>query len=395
MVTTGPYTDARYRAYPGLGYDGVVQISMSGYYGSGALLYDGRAILTAAHLFEGRSGSASVTFETAAGTRTLTSDKILLHPAADASQSNNDMALIWLSETAPSAADRYQLYRDADEIGQSFTLVGYGKTGTGAIGSNDDDSGTPMRLLAGNRFDADASTLKNYLGLGISWTPLAGSQLLADFDDGSNNHDALGVLVNSRDTGLSLEEGLIAPGDSGGPAFIGKLLAGEASYTASLSRGRNHPDVDSFVNSSFGEVAAWQRISYYQQWIDQSLRANYPNAPSKSEEVKKNLMEGNEGTDYTYFLLQFTGVRADPNLTLSVEFATRDGTAKAGSDYIAASGRLNLYQDENQAVIPVEIMADAVPEPDEVFYLDVFIPAGNSFIQLSAMRTIIDNDWMT
>jgi hypothetical protein len=35
----------------------------------------------------------------------------------------------------------------------------------------------------------------------------------------------------------------------------------------------------------------------------------------------------------------------------------------AGSDYIAVSGKLNLYPGENQAVIPVEIVGDTVPEP--------------------------------
>jgi hypothetical protein len=400
MVTTTTHTtDSRYRTNPGDGYDGVVRISFGGYYGTGSLLFDGRAVLTAAHLFEGLSGSASVTFETRSGTQTLNVSKTLVHAAYDKTENNNDLALVWLKGTAPISANRYDLYRDRDEIGQSFNMAGYGKTGTGSAGSTSSGSASPIRLKAENKFDADASTLKSYLGSGINWTPMAGSQLVADFDDGTSTRDALGRLIYNTDTGLGLDEGLIAQGDSGGPAFISGRLAGVASYTASLSRGRINPDIDASTNSSFGEIAAWQRVSTYQQWIDQSLRANYPNAPTKPEEVIKDLAEGNSGTSFAYFLLQFTGVRGDANQIISVDYTTRNGTAMAGSDYIAVVGTLNLYPGENQAVIPVEIMGDTTPEPNETFYLDVFNPVGGSFgegvVKLTAVRTILYDDVVT
>jgi hypothetical protein len=82
-----------------------------------------------------------------------------------------------------------------------------------------------------------------------------------------------------------------------------------------------------------------------------------------------------------------------------VDYATRDGSATAGLDYVATSGRLVLYRNETQAVIPVEIIGDRIAEPDEVFYLDVFNPIGGSFgpgvTQLVGMRTIVDDDgWL-
>jgi hypothetical protein len=231
----------------------------------------------------------------------------------------------------------------------------------------------------------------NYMGLEYN-----GTQLLADFDDGSSARDALGQLIGQNDTGLGWAEGLIAQGDSGSPAFLDGHLAGIASYTASLSRGVIHPDIDSVQNSSFGEIAAWQRMSAHQQWIDQSLRAAYPDAPAKPEEVRTVIAEGNSGTSYVYFLLQFTGSRSDPNQIISVDYATRDGTATSGSDYVAAEGRLNLYPGETQAVIPVEIIGDTTPEANEYLYLEVFNPVGGSFAagvtRLTAIRTILDDD---
>ena len=399
MVTTTAYdTDSLYRAYPGEGYDGVVRVSYGGYYGTGTLLFDGRAILTTAHLFEGRTGSASVTFETSSGTQTVSATKILQHPGYDTA-SNNDLAIVWLPNSASLTANRYDIYRDSDEIGQVFTLSGYGRTGTGSTGATSSDTANPIRLKAANQFDADGATLKSYLGSGMNWTPLAGTQLIADFDNGTSANDALGQLIYRSDLGQGLNEGMIAQGDSGGPAFIQNTIAGVASYTSSLSRNGADPDIDTTTNSSFGEIAAWQRVSAFQQWIDQSLRASYPNAPTKPEEVKKEVAEGNSGTSYAYFLLQFTGVRSDPNQMLSVEYTTRDDTALAGSDYLAVSGTLNLYPNENQAVIPVEIIGDTTPESSERFYLDVFNPVGGSFgegvVKLTAVRTILDDDgWL-
>jgi len=103
-------------------------------------------------------------------------------------------------------------------------------------------------------------------------------------------------------------------------------------------------------------------------------------------------------------------VRSDPGQVLSVDYATRDGTETAASDYLAVSGRLHLYPDDldrnhglvligiemEPAVIAVEIIGDTTPEPRESFYLDVFHPVGGSFgegvVQLTAVREILDDD---
>lgn len=79
MVTTvTAFTDLRNRALPGEGYDGVVRVSAGGYYGTGVLLYDGQAVLTAAHLFDHGSMTASVRFETASGIQTIASSSVVV-----------------------------------------------------------------------------------------------------------------------------------------------------------------------------------------------------------------------------------------------------------------------------------------------------------------------------
>jgi hypothetical protein len=157
VTTTTAYTDARYRTLLGEGYDGVVRVSFGGYYGTGTLLFDGRAILSAAHLFEGRTGMANVTFETSWGIETRSATQVLRHPGYDI-DSNNDLALVWLSSSAPTAANRYDLYRDSDELGQPFILTGYGRMGTGSTGATSSGTTTPRHPQkpprVGNGLDA-------------------------------------------------------------------------------------------------------------------------------------------------------------------------------------------------------------------------------------------------
>lgn len=395
VSTTAHYSQSRYQAPAGIGFDGVVRVSYGGFFATGALLFDGRAVLTAAHLFTEPTGVATVFFETTSGKQSITASHFLSHLGHD-DQGNNDLALVWLSHAAPKAAERFNIYRNSDEIGQVFTFLGYGRTGSGSAGFDATNANEALRLKATNQFDADGAVLKSFLGGQMSWSPQTGTQLMADFDNGLAFNDALGRLIGCHDLGQGLSEGLIAPGDSGGPAVINGQVAAIASYTSNLRLGSIEPDIDTQSNSSFGELAAWQRISAYQQWIDQNVRANYPNAPSRAEDVQTQVKEGNDGASYAYFLLQFTGIRSNPNQVLSVDYATRDGTALAGSDYLAASGRLNLYPGEDQAVIAVEVLGDPQSEPNETFYLDVFNPVGGNFgpgvIKLMAMRTILNDD---
>lgn len=396
-TTVNPLSSGLNSAGPGQGFDGVVRVSGGGSFGTGALLLDGRAVLTAAHVVSGVTASGiSVTFDTTAGTQAMDVSRVSLHPAYDSVNSNNDLALVWLSESAPTKAERYELYRNDDEIGRPFTLVGFGDTGTGNSGSSPQLNSGDLRLKAENRFDADAAALAAEPGVFLPWNPLPGDQLIADFDNGLVQNDALGQVMGLTGLGLGEGEGMLASGDSGGPAFIAGDVAAIASYSAKLYKGGIDPDIDDALNSSYGEIGGWQRVSTHQQWIDQQLRANLPNAPTSPAEVQQVVPEGHDGTSLAYFMVSFNGMREDPNEILSVDFATRDGTATAGSDYLPIDGTLNLYPGENHAVIAVEIIGDWVSEPDETFYLDITNPVGGGFpegaVVLSAARTIVDDD---
>lgn len=397
MVTTvTSYTESRNRAQVGGGYDGVVRVVAGSYYGTGVLMYNGQAVLTAAHLFASANTNTSVIFETAYGTQSIQAKKVLLNPDYNSVNSTSDLALVWLSNAAPTTAERYELYRAEDEINKTFTLVGYGRPGTGSQGEIGSALNPPWRLQAQNKFDTDVSALLPFFTSTPAWAAISNKQLAADFDDGTAAHDALGLLAYKKDLGLGINEGLIAPGDSGGPAFIGNKVAGIASFTADLKSSVNKPDIDNTANSSFGEVAVWERVSAYQQWIDQALRAQATNAPQTLAAVQKSVPEGNTGSTFAYFWVQLNGPSLNNHAVLSVDYSTRDGTAKAGQDYMATQGRLNLYSAEDHAIVAVEILGDYTPEPSETFYLDITNPLGAAFeggqVVLTAMRTIVNDD---
>jgi len=126
------------------------------------------------------------------------------------------------------------------------------------------------------------------------------------------------------------------------------------------------------------------------------LRIYDARTPKTINAIQKEINEGASGTSLTYFLVQFSGIRSNPNQIVSVDYATKNGTAVAGEDYLETHGRLNLYPGENHAVIPVEVIGDMVSEPNEYFFLEIFNPIGGKFsgdaVSLIAMRTIIDDD---
>src|SRR5262249_40455362 len=75
-----------------------------------------------------------------------------------------------------------------------------------------------------------------------------------------------------------------------------------------------------------------------------------------------------------------------------VHYATADGTAKAGSDYVAQSGTLTFAAGETQKTIQVAAIGDSVVEPDETFGVVLSAPSGATFARTTATGTITDDD---
>jgi hypothetical protein len=246
------------------GYDGVVQINKTGgsMLGSGALLSTKTHILTAAHLFCDSAGRQTVTsvdvvFTTSSGTVTITSTEIYIHPSYTGNgMLGGDLAIVVLPTAAPTNVNGYDIYSGTDEVGKTFTLVGYGYGGTGTTGES---------VAAGTK--RSGQNKYELLGSGLTSPFPSGTSdiLVYDFDSGVSANDTLGYYFGIYNNGLGTAEVNSAHGDSGGPTFISGKIAGivMGGVTGLVT------DVVAGTNSSFGELSFDTRISSYATWIQQ------------------------------------------------------------------------------------------------------------------------------
>ena len=77
---------------------------------------------------------------------------------------------------------------------------------------------------------------------------------------------------------------------------------------------------------------------------------------------------------------------------VTVSWATSDGTATAGTDYTAGSGRLTFAAGETARTIVVRLLDDAVNEGTETFTVTLSDAAGATVVTAVAEGTIVDDD---
>ena len=83
-----------------------------------------------------------------------------------------------------------------------------------------------------------------------------------------------------------------------------------------------------------------------------------------------------------------------PSGTVTVDYATSDGTATAGSDYTATSGTLSFAAGETEKTVSVPVLDDAHDEGGETLTLTLSNPSGAYLADGSATGTINHSDHM-
>ena len=101
------------------------------------------------------------------------------------------------------------------------------------------------------------------------------------------------------------------------------------------------------------------------------------------------ITEGKSGIKNAKFTLALS---APSGRTVSVNYATADGTATAVSDYVAKSGIVTWYAGTQTQTVYVPLVADAIAEPDEVFFLDLSNPVNAVLADDHGAATIINDD---
>ncbi len=102
------------------------------------------------------------------------------------------------------------------------------------------------------------------------------------------------------------------------------------------------------------------------------------------------VVEGDTGSTNPANFTVTLAPAADTEVT--IKYATRDGTATAGSDYQAVSGTLTFPVGTTSRTIPVPIYGDATPESHETFTVELSDPVGAVVSNTVATCSIWDDE---
>jgi hypothetical protein len=97
--------------------------------------------------------------------------------------------------------------------------------------------------------------------------------------------------------------------------------------------------------------------------------------------------EGSNGTASATFTLR---LQAPGTNDVSVDFATSDGTALAGSDYVATNGTVTFAPGETSKPVTVRLTPDVPPEPEETFSLVLSNPVNGTLLRTTIVCTIVE-----
>lgn len=102
------------------------------------------------------------------------------------------------------------------------------------------------------------------------------------------------------------------------------------------------------------------------------------------------MVEGNAGTTNAVFTVSQTTLA---HIALSVDFATADGTATAGSDYTATTGTLTFAPGQSSQTISVPLLGDVLPENTETFFLNLSNAIGATITDAQGLATMSNDDY--
>jgi hypothetical protein len=101
------------------------------------------------------------------------------------------------------------------------------------------------------------------------------------------------------------------------------------------------------------------------------------------------LVEGTGGTTQMAFTV---GLSVPSTQAVTVNFATADGTARAGADYAARSGSLSFAPGETSKTVLVPIFADSAVELTETFSLRLSGATNAQVLRSTGVASILDDD---
>jgi hypothetical protein len=101
------------------------------------------------------------------------------------------------------------------------------------------------------------------------------------------------------------------------------------------------------------------------------------------------ITEGDAGTANAVFTVTLSPANSQ---TVTVLFATANGTASAPGDYITNSGTLTFNPGTSTQTITVQVAGDTIQEPEENFFVNLSNAVNAAIADSQGVGTIVDND---
>ncbi|MCW2285377.1 hypothetical protein M2323_003316 [Rhodoblastus acidophilus] len=321
----------------------------------------------------------------------------------------------------------FQTYNVSNTLFSAFTTLALGNSdqGTGGANYTIEQQGTTLLLDAYDSRLASLAYSGNFLyGLSEVKLPGANTPSIHWFKLDVTNAAAPTVAAQGDITGAAIGQGVGVFNGSLAVDAAGDLLVNFTASSASM-----YPS-DYYVYLAAGQTVfsapvLYQASSGYfdsgaagaQRWGAYSTAVADPADPNgfwiSNEYVANNwwqtsiaqislfadtsvnisisdvsIAEGNSGTKIATFTVSRTGTAA-----FSVNYATANGTATAGSDYVAASGALTFAQGQTSQTISVTINGDTTIEPDETFFVNLANPTnGGVLTKAQGVGTLTNDD---
>jgi hypothetical protein len=123
--------------------------------------------------------------------------------------------------------------------------------------------------------------------------------------------------------------------------------------------------------------------------IGSSVPPVLPPPPPALSIANGSVPEGHKGTVRLVLTVTLSSITTD---SVTVSYATLNGTALATSDYTAASGTLTIPPGETQGTISIDIKGDRKREPNETFSVQLSNAVGATIEDGVATVTILNDD---
>ena len=246
---------------------------------------------------------------------------------------------------------------------------------TTIAGNTNGAGGTQLEKIVGG---GNTATIQNTIianpigGVNCIGIALAGGSLGGNLDSGStcgfnqpsdlsNTDPLLGVLTSN-----------------GGPTPTMALLAGSPAIDAGVTDATVTTDQRNMPRPA----SAAYDIGAYEGGVSSLPTANLGGA---------SIAEGNAGTSVLNFPVTLSAPAPAGGVTIT--YSTSDGSALAGSDYVAVvAGTVTILAGATSGNLPVIINGDTNPESDETFTVSIIGITGANRGTVSATGTILNDD---